>query len=388
MACFTAVKRSIGVATLLLLAACSSTKDKDDQPAKLAKFDAEVAIKREWRVNVGSADNKYLAGPRPVVRDGVIYAAAGNGRITAVKADSGKRLWKARVNKGLSGGVGLGNSQLYVGDTEGRLFAFNAADGIQQWQVGLGGEILSAPAGGNNRVAVQTKDGWVYMLDASTGEEQWKYRIQNEETTLTNNGTSAPVLAKGMVIAASANGKVYAVDAERGSTRWERQVSSPRGSTELEKLSDIDGEMILDSDILYVTSYQGSVMALSRSSGVPLWDQTSSSIHGPAIAGSRLIVVEDRDYVVARRSNGGAPLWENNKFKLRGLTAPITVGDYVAVADNSGYLHIISAEDGRIVGRKKVNGSGVRVPMSTDGKLLYVQDHGGTLTAFRIVAKK
>ena len=166
---FIATRRIVGSAVLLLLAACSSVDDKANQPAELVDFDAEVTVKRLWSRGVGSADNEYLAGPRPIVRSGVVYAATGNGRVVALNADNGKRLWRSKLGKGLSGGVGLGGSQVYVGNLEGRLFALNAADGVQQWQAQLSSEILSAASGDRQRVAVQTKDGWLYMLDAG----QW-----------------------------------------------------------------------------------------------------------------------------------------------------------------------------------------------------------------------
>ena len=385
MAFYTTVKRSISVVTLLLLVACSSTKGKDDQPAELVKFDAEVTIKRIWSSGVGGVFNEYMAGPRPVVHNGVVYAATGNGKVVAVNADTGKRLWKAKLNKGLSGGVGIGGSQVYVGNIDGQLFALNMADGIQQWQAQLSSEVLSSAAGNDDAVAVQTNDGKLYMLDADTGEELWKHTT--ESPPLTNNGTSSPLLAKDMVLAASADGKVVSLSAMNGSMRWEQRISAPRGHTELDKLRDIDGELVLDGEVLYVTSYQGAAMALSRSNGGVLWEQKSSSIHGPAVTDSRVFLVEDHDYVRALRSSGGQQLWESDQLKLRKLTAPVAIGDYMAVADISGYLHILDATDGHIVGRKKVDGSGVRVPMATDGKTLYVQDHDGTLSAYRLTAK-
>ena len=220
-----------------------------------------------------------------------------------------------------------------------------------------------------------------------SGEELWKYQTQSSKTILTNYGTSSPLLVRGMVIVASADGKVVSLDVERGSPIWEQRVATPRGRSELDKLSDIDGEMVLDGEVLYVASYQGSAMAMSRSVGRPIWQQKSSSYHGPAVAGNRVYLVEERDSVRALRGGGGQQLWENDQLRLRKLTAPVAIAGYVAVADGDGYLHVLDGSDGRFVGRKKVDGSGVLVPMASDGETLYVQDHDGTLSAYRIIAR-
>ncbi|MDM3870132.1 outer membrane protein assembly factor BamB [Porticoccus sp. W117] len=378
------LKYLAAAAMFLLLAACSSKDDKE-QPAELVKFPQEVTIKRLWSQGVGGAHNKYLTGMRPVLRNGVIYAASGKGRVSAFNSETGKRLWKAKVVKGLSGGVGFGGSQVYVGDIEGRLYALSASDGIQQWQVSLRSEVLSAASGDRERVAVQTKDGLIYMLSAESGEELWQYKTQTPP--LTNYGTSSPLLIGDLVIVGTADGQVVALNAETGSRLWENRISNPRGRTELEKLSDVDGEIAVDGQVLYATSYQGTTVALSRSRGSQLGSQKSSSYHGPAVSGSRVFVVEEGDYVRALRGTAMQPLWENDQLKLRGLNAPAVVAGYVAVADAEGYLHLLDSGDGHFVGRKKVDGSGVRVPMIGDGDRLYIQDHGGGLSCYQVTPK-
>lgn len=45
----------------------------------------------------------------------------------------------------------------------------------------------------------------------------------------------------------------------------------------------------------------------------------------------------------------------------------------------------MSQTDGRFVARRKVDGSGVRAPMSSAGDVLYVLGNGGSLEALTIV---
>jgi len=45
---------------------------------------------------------------------------------------------------------------------------------------------------------------------------------------------------------------------------------------------------------------------------------------------------------------------------------------------------VLSASDGSYVGRKKVDGSGLRFPLISDGQLVYVLDNDGDITAFKL----
>lgn len=370
-----------------LLAGCSwfGGDDEDDtelKPAELERFTEEVKLKKLWSTDVGSGKSEYLARLRPALSGGVIFAADGEGRVTALDAANGKRRWRVDLDTGLSGGVGVGGGQVLVGNREGELFALNMDDGVRLWRAQLSSEVLSPAASDGEIVVVQSEDGRLYGLNSNTGEEKW--RFESETPVLTLYGTSTPLITRRMVIAAFANGKVVGVDVSQGTQMWENRLTVPRGRTELDRLIDIDGELLLEGEILYVTGYRGAVAALSRSTGRTIWSQEGSSYLGPALGGDRVYVVEDQDKVRALRSNGGQELWTNEGLFLRRLTAPVAIGDYVAVADAEGYLHVLASEDGRFVGRTKVDGSGVSVPIASDGQTLYVLDNDSSITAYRI----
>lgn len=382
-----------GAACLLsvaLLSGCSwfggdEADDGELQPAELVDFDAEVEIDRIWSSDVGASEEEYLDSLRPVVSGGVVYAASGEGDVNAFDAQNGDRLWRVEIDTELSGGVGVGAGAVFVGDRDGMLFAINTTDGVQLWTAQLSSELLSPASSDGDLVVVKSQDGNIFGLEASTGEQRWRYNTDNPVLTL--YGSSSPLIVKRTVVAASAAGKIAGLDARDGSLQWETRLTVPRGRTELEKLSDIDGDLVVDGEIIYVAGYQGAIAAISRSSGRTLWTQKSSSHRGPALADNRVYVVEAGDQVRALRSNGGQELWLNDSLSLRGLTNPVAFGGYVAVADSLGYLHVMSTEDGRFVARTKVDGSGVWVPMTSDGNTLYVQDRDGDVSAYRIEAR-
>lgn len=59
------------------------------------------------------------------------------------------------------------------------------------------------------------------------------------------------------------------------------------------------------------------------------------------------------------------------------------MGNYIAVTDFEGYVHLLSQIDGRIVGRTRADSDGVRAAMVSGAGLLYVYGNSGKLTAYR-----
>lgn len=84
------------------------------------------------------------------------------------------------------------------------------------------------------------------------------------------------------------------------------------------------------------------------------------------------------------RDNSDDVAWENEDLHNRSITAPTTIGNYVAVADYEGYVHLLSQIDGRIIGRTKIDDDGVRANMLANDGTLYVYGNSGRLTALAL----
>ena len=108
-------------------------------------------------------------------------------------------------------------------------------------------------------------------------------------------------------------------------------------------------------------------------------------IHQQAAQGfGNLYYTNDESHVIALRNNTDEVVWESNALRLRSVTAPRTLGNYVAVADFEGWLHLLSQVDGHFVSRVNVDGDGVRAPLVTDNDTIYVFGNSGRLTAYSI----
>lgn len=366
-------------ALLGALVACKSST-KPDKPLKLVDFPAQFTLQRAWSTSVGSGQPKLKLGLAPVADGERLYVANGKGTVLALDARSGKRLWEQHIKAQLSGGPGAGGALVLVGTASGAVIALNAADGVQRWRAQLNSEILSAPVVSGDLVAVRTVDGKLIGLAASDGTQRWVTDQQVPRLTL--RGTSAPIIAGDYAIAGFDNGRMMAVTLAGGTTAWDVAVSQARGSSELQRLIDIDGPPVADQDELYVVGFQGHVARLSRDSGREIWSHEISSFRGLALDPVGVLISTAEGEVVKLDRAGGAERWRQKGLLRHTLTRPVVVGESVVVGDIQGYLHWLGTEKGEFQARVKVGAPLSAAPLVV-GDLLIVQTDKGGIEAWR-----
>jgi outer membrane protein assembly factor BamB len=111
-----------------------------------------------------------------------------------------------------------------------------------------------------------------------------------------------------------------------------------------------------------------------------LWSRDLSTSRSLATDAKNLYLVDDTGAVQALDKATGASVWKQDKLLYRALTSPHVVDGKVVVGDGFGYLHVLSTEDGAIVGRLATDGTAIVsvVPMES-GVLL--QTAGGSLVS-------
>jgi len=381
------LKESLLLAAVLLLSGCSwlDRLDKKDlpQPAELTRFDDEVRLRQIWNVSVGDGQGDKFNRLRPYYFDGKVFAASNDGVVLAVDAESGRTLWRARSDYQITGGVGYGNGIVLVGTENSEVVAFSEEDGAELWVAKVSSEVLAAPVTNGRYVVVQSVDGNVTALDASTGAQRWTY--ENSVPALSLRGTSAPLLVENFVIAAMANGTVLSLAIDNGTLRWEERVSIPTGRSEIDRLIDIDGDLVLnDAGLVLAPSYQGYFAAIDAVTGQTRWRSQESAYVGASFGFGNLYLVDDGDLVKAYRAGQDTSVWETDALIRRQLSAPLGFSNFVAVADFEGYVHLLSQVDGRLVGRARVDRKGVRARMVNQGNTIYVLGNSGKLAALSV----
>ncbi len=116
----------------------------------------------------------------PVIANGVVYVATYQGRVAAVRLDSGRLLWARDASS--YAGLDLDNSRLYLSTADGEVWALDRASGTTLWaQKQLRHRGLSAPTRYRDYVAVGDLEGYVHWLAAEDGRLVARTRLRDIE---------------------------------------------------------------------------------------------------------------------------------------------------------------------------------------------------------------
>ncbi len=236
------------LALAVFVVGCSSSSKKELPPQALEKITTEIELNKEWSVSVGAGQGKLWNTLTPAVDGDYVYVTDVNGRVSALDRFSGKALWTRKLKLNVSGGVGAGSGLVLLGTLNGDVIALNAATGEDLWRSKVTSEVLAAPATNGDVVVVQTQDDRLIALEASNGQQRWI--VENTPAVLTLRGTGSPVVTDYVAYAGLSTGKVIAVDTQRGLPIWEQRIAVPSGRTELERMVDIDGSVLLSGNDL------------------------------------------------------------------------------------------------------------------------------------------
>ena len=389
----------IVLAAVATLAGCSSAGEL--KPEKLVDIEDKVEFDSVWSKDAGKIDNKRYSLIKPAFARGRVVMMDAKGRVTAYDSENGDKLWQVtlkeparyaeegrwyRINTWLrskqkpvatSGGVGAFDNAVAVGTYDGQVILLDAETGAERWRQQVTSEVLSAPQPNDEVVVVHTVDGKIHGLDLATGEKRWQY--DNPQAVLSLRGSASPLVTQTLVVAGFDNGKIAAINPDNGVALWDQRVAIPKGRTEFERVVDVDGTPLMVGDLIFAASYQGRIVALSRAAGRGIWAQDVSTHSNLASNGSAVFVTTDDDAIVAFNIANGEELWSNDQMLRRSLTGPAYLSGYVVAADGDGHLHVLDADTGEYLGRKKIDGSGVNSPLTVMGDKLLVLDNDGRL---------
>ena len=372
----------------------------------VALRDLQLEVAPVWAVQTGELPENASVQLTPFVLGGRLYVANVGGGVAAVDGRDASVLWVTKTGEWLTGGPAADAEMVLVGTMKAELIALRAEDGEELWRNSICSEMLSVPVIVGDKILLQCIDGFVMALDRSDGSRIWSYRRQ--PPTLTLRGTSSPLVVDERVIVGFADGVLVSLGLETGKLEWEATIAVPRGRNDLERMVDIDGLLRYADGVVYVSSYQGRVAAVSIENGRFLWTREMSSYSGVEMGASQLFISDDEGRIWALDRRTGGTLWRQDQFAGHIISAPAVMGVVVAVADELGDIHWLDARDGHVLAaqniteawqyfhyqwpdeegdQEKPDHAITTYPVVTD-EYLFVRDNTGALVAFQIKALK
>jgi outer membrane protein assembly factor BamB len=371
--------RIVAALALLLAAGCAG-KSVGPNPAELAEIDKPQRVRVVWSARVGDAE-PYIFSPALVGE--AVYTAARDGTVKRLNAASGREVWSAPSEKGLSGGAGAGARTVAVATEEGEVIALEAETGKVRWRARVSSEVIAAPTVGAGLVLVRSVDSRIFAFEEDDGKRRWVY--QRAAASLMVRTPSGISLDGDTAFAGFSGGKLTALALSNGGLRWEATVALPKGATELERVTDIVGDPAVDGREVCVAAYQGRVACYETASGRQSWARDLSSLTGVSLDARYAYVSDDHGAVHALDRTNGRSVWKQDKLSLRQLSLPVALGNAVAVGDFEGYVHFLSRDSGAFIARYAAGGGAIRAaPVALPPSALLVETQNGGLFALSL----
>jgi outer membrane protein assembly factor BamB len=382
--------RALMLATLVaVLASCQTTKDlilressNAIKPNELEEFEARLKVEKLWSDRIGKGSDEQYLKLTPVVFGERLFVADRYGHLVASTLATGKEEWDIHdKNVQYTGGPGGGDGLVLMGTGDGRVIAREADTGKVRWVAKVSSEVLAAPTAANGVTVVRTGDGRLYGLNSATGAEMWVY--ERSVPTLTLRGVAPPVIEEDVAMAGFDNGRFAAVNLKSGKMVWESPLATPTGRSDLERMVDVDAAPVIVGTMAYVSSFQGSVAALSIADGKILWTREVSSYEELSVGDDRVYVTDDKGSIWALDAKTGSSVWKQEALANRFVTAPIFFQGHVVVADFEGYVHWLDAATGDFEYRDRVTKERIIAPAIGADGILLVYSSTGQLVALR-----
>ena len=366
----------------MTLAGCSSMpswlggSDKKILPLPAVTGSASVAT--GWQQTLGGKQTSSLI---PAVANGRVYAAHPSGVVIVADEKSGAVVGRFQVPSGkgtVSGGVAASADLIIVGTNKAEVLALDM-NGALLWSAKVSSEVIAPAVITEAAVVVIGGDGVITGLDPKTGARKWI--VQRPLPALTVRSSAIPMAARGAVFVGTPQGKLLAMDASNGAIGWEATVATPKGASELERLVDVVGRPAIDAERICAAAYQGRVACFDLVRGTLLWSRDLSSLTGPLMDAKYVYVSDEKGVAQAFDKTTGGTVWKQDVLAGRRATGTALIGDFFAIQDAEGALHLVDRNSGRIAGRGLGDAFVSDVGMVASGDGALVQTRSGQLAA-------
>jgi len=262
-----------------------------------------------------------------------------------------------------------------VGTIKGEVIAFDLA-GKQKWVANVGGEVLAPVVISGKTGVVRTGDGRIYALALADGKRQWVYQRPTRRCSCARETS--------VIVTPTTRWRLSGRQAHRPRPgRREAHVGGDREpaarSTELERVADVAGLPVIEAGRICADGVPGQGGVLRH----PGRQTRSGRGTTPAPRGSRSTTrapISPTTRQRAPRSTATPAPRAGGRTSCLRRSSPRPSSSTARSwwATRWGTCHVLSKDDGALIGRIEVDGGAVNAMVRADGGLL-VQTAGGTV---------
>lgn len=325
-----------------------------------------------------------------------VYATADTGILRALQAGSGQLRWQGQTGQLAGGRPVVENGIVYAGSSN-TVYAFKASDGTPLWSAqGYNPDTGPLVAEGKVFVDYYTNepDGSVTIsvaaLKGTDGSKLWsKQVLTHSSLTPPTPGTFGQLAANGVfyaaVLSALATGTrpaqflLYAFNANDGTLLWRSSGTFAQGE---------HATLIVENAMVF--AYVDRLYAYKGSDGKLLWQSQGASqpLSGPNGTYRDLLVTQGSAYaatndgLTAYNTANGGQLWHYPEDSSLGQFMEIALANGILYATQADGASALDAHTGKLLWKYKANRqfSGFLAPL-TDSDTLYISNFMSGLVA-------
>jgi outer membrane protein assembly factor BamB len=363
---WTSLTRVALAGVCVALAACSGPSRP--KPTEIQGVPVLQDMRTSWTANVGKVDFPLVVS----AREDRVALANSQGMVAVLDATTGKDIWRLKLDQTIAAGVGSDGQQLAVVTRNNELITLQ--DGKVQWRKNLPAQSFTAPLVAGARVFVLTADRSVIAFDGATGRQLWTQQRPGEPLVLKQAGV---MLAFKNTLVVGLSGRLSGLDPNTGVIRWESAIATPRGTNDVERLVDLVAPFDRVGDVVCVRAFQAAVGCVNAELGKGVWTRPSAGEMGVSGNENLLIAPLSNGVVQAFNRSNGERVWDTERLKYRILSAPLVTPRGVLVADNGGWLYLLSLADGALLNRIKLDSEELATaPVFAGGRYVVVTREG------------
>ena len=326
--------------------------------------------------------------PSQTLANLTVYSTTDDGILRALKADTGQLRWQGKTGELAGGKPVVENGIVYAGSQDS-VYAFKASDGTLLWSA-PGYNPGTGPLVADGKVFVDyyttEPDGRVTIsvaaLKGTDGSQLWSKQVLTNSTPVPTPGTSGQLVANGVFYVAVFTGqfRLYAFNANNGKLLWHSPGTFARG----------DATLFVENGVVF--AYVNGLYAYMASNGTLLWQsQGAQPLSGPNGTYSDLLVTQGTVYadtndgLTAYSTDNGSQLWHVPVDSSLGQFLEITLANGVIYATQADGASALDARTGKLLWSYKANRqfSGFLAPL-TGSDTLYVSNFMSGLVALDI----
>ncbi len=366
---------------------------------------SNLNLKKMWSVDIGSSRDAASAFLHPSISENsAVYTIDTDGLITSIDINTGDVNWRYNTKLDVTSGILFYNNQLFFGTSDGKLYGFdiellkneyslmssidftNMISGgsvAPTIELQLDSEIVSPGIGKNNILYFKQGDGNVVAMSILENRVEWVH--QGKNVALSLKGSAAIAQDSSNVYVARDDGNFVSLTSDTGKLNWLATISPRSGRNDLEALRDVEMIPVIKDGLIYVGSYQGSLISVDIISGETIWSR-QISIHSNVDIDDDYIYVasQNGDLYALDRFNGDIK-WHSIVDDKTLFVSPVLVDQYIVSFSIRGYILILDKNNGNLIHyNKMLDDIDKESSMLKIDKTLYIVTKNGRLNAVKI----